>query len=253
MMRTSVLFFILLCIAPVFAQYESEEYTYYEENDDDELRIDKKYEVIYGSAGYNEIDIDDDYKSKYKGEDFTYIKELPEEKKKEEPVDNSYEAPREVSFTGWPKFFMNLLLVLAVALLAFIIFKLVQNFNYKPGNKKLENTEYEADEEEIIEEKIDKTSLTYLIAQAKKNENYALAIRYYFLLYLNKLQDLKLVEFHIDKTNADYLMEIKDDEKIVEFTQVSYLFEYVWYGKKALNKDSFEYLEQQFTQKINVS
>jgi hypothetical protein len=79
-----------------------------------------------------------------------------------------------------------------------------------------------------------------------------LAIRYYFLLYLEKLEKNEYIVYNKDKTNTDYLLELKQETHIAEFIKVSYLFEYVWYGKKAIDQETFASLEKTFNDQINT-
>jgi hypothetical protein len=232
---------------------EEDSYEYYEEErDDDELRIDKEYEVIPGDDSNRDLGIDNSYKSKYHGDEFQYSEET---KKKEEPViDNAPKTTNSrptTDFGGLPRLIMNIFLIIAIGVLVFIIYKVVINFNFTPRSKKIAPATFKTSEEDLeIPEEIDETALNYLLIKAKEDGNFHLAIRYYFLLYLKQLQDLKMVEYHQDKTNADYLVEIEHEQTLIEFTEVSYLYEHVWYGKKDLDHPTFNFLETKFISKI---
>jgi hypothetical protein len=70
-------------------------------------------------------------------------------------------------------------------------------------------------------------------------------------MYLKKLQDHKVITYHHDKTNAEYLIEIDDATRSEQFVKMSYIFEYVWYGKKALTAELFATVEQTFVTQID--
>ena len=59
------------------------------------------------------------------------------------------------------------------------------------------------------------------IADAKSAGNYPLAIRFYFLLYLEQLEKQNIVNYHRDKTNQDYILEMKNDDHIAQFLKLS--------------------------------
>ncbi len=98
----------------------------------------------------------------------------------------------------------------------------------------------------INEEHIEKINLDKLISDALKEKNYRLAIRY---MYLKTLQDLslkKIIEYHFEKTNIDYYREIADVTLKQNFNKVSYLYDYIWYGKFELDKDGYLKAKESF-------
>ncbi|MCK8522875.1 hypothetical protein M0D21_14955 [Aquimarina sp. D1M17] len=100
----------------------------------------------------------------------------------------------------------------------------------------------------ISEEHIEKINLDELIKNALKEKNYRLAIRY---MYLKALQDLSIknfIDYHFEKTNTDYYREISDITLKQNFNRVSYLYDYIWYGKFDLDEASFINAKQSFDQ-----
>lgn len=92
-----------------------------------------------------------------------------------------------------------------------------------------------------VEQLIQSADFVLLIAGAEKDNNTRLSIRYYYLWLLKKLKDSGAVEWLPDKTNSDYLYEIKNKEVKNQFSQLSYLYEYIWYGEFSIN--DLEYQE----------
>ncbi len=91
----------------------------------------------------------------------------------------------------------------------------------------------------ITEEHIEKINLDELINDALAEKNYRLAVRY---MYLKTLQDLsikKIIDYHFEKTNTDYYREIADITIKQNFNRVSYLYDYIWYGKFELDKNGY--------------
>ncbi|WP_160114617.1 DUF4129 domain-containing protein [Aquimarina sp. AU474] len=100
----------------------------------------------------------------------------------------------------------------------------------------------------ITEEHIEKINLDELIKNALKENNYRLAIRY---MYLKTLQDLsikKVIDYHFEKTNTDYYREIADVTLKQNFSRVSYLYDYIWYGKFELDESGYQSAKKSFDQ-----
>ena len=70
--------------------------------------------------------------------------------------------------------------------------------------------------------------------------------RYYFLWYLKLLCDRNFLKWDIEKTNLDYLSEIKDLIKREEFENLSFLYENIWYGEFNIPTNATETIIQQF-------
>lgn len=90
-----------------------------------------------------------------------------------------------------------------------------------------------------IPEDIDSVNIDKLIDEALKNGNYRLAIRWCFLKSLQLLNARKQISWQPAKTNVDYQHELKNPGVRESFTQLSYVFEYVWYGEMTTNESTF--------------
>ncbi|WP_378183982.1 hypothetical protein [Aquimarina sp. SS2-1] len=98
------------------------------------------------------------------------------------------------------------------------------------------------------EEHIENIDLNKLIQEALSINDYRLAIRY---MYMKTLQDLslrKLIDYHFEKTNSDYQREIHNDQLKLHFNEVSYLYDYIWYGKFDLNEEKYHNAKKSFDQ-----
>ena len=183
----------------------------------------------------------DNLNEKYSGSDFQY----EEEKKVEETAVE--EKPSEVSknvSNGFAYFISNIfpyLLGLAVVLIILKAFVGV-DLNFWTTPKKTSSNKAEL----VYEEQIDESDYEALLRLALKNKDYRSAVRYYYLTTLNLLSDKKLIELHKDKTNADYLFEIDNDKLRTDFSHLSYIFSYVWYGEFLLDEFSFKQAENKY-------
>lgn len=69
-----------------------------------------------------------------------------------------------------------------------------------------------------------------LLEEAIANRNYRLAIRYLYIMTLQKLQNADLIQWHKEKTNRDYYYELPHDYQPA-FNDILRIYEYVWYGE----------------------
>jgi len=60
------------------------------------------------------------------------------------------------------------------------------------------------------------------------------------------------IEWHFDKTNNDYLNEIKDSQTKSLFKRVSYIYDYVWYGEFPIDETGFNKNKNDFNQLIKI-
>lgn len=96
-------------------------------------------------------------------------------------------------------------------------------------------------------ENIHEISFDEEIGKALQNNNFRLAVRLLFLNTLKNLNDAKLIDWQIEKTNAAYLNELKSEDHKEYFSVLTRQFEYVWYGDSYINKQSFENIKTIFS------
>lgn len=90
-----------------------------------------------------------------------------------------------------------------------------------------------------IESNIHAVNFKSLISSAEENNNFRLAIRYYYLWLLKDLTTAELIEYDVEKTNSDYYNELTSASIKEEFSYTSYLYNYIWYGEFNVDKDQF--------------
>jgi len=98
------------------------------------------------------------------------------------------------------------------------------------------------DDEDIIQNQ----DIQQLIELALKENNYRLAIRYYYLSVLKKLSDTELINWESQKTNTDYLKELTDDSLKSKFQNITRLYDFIWYGSFEVDEKSFHQAQQKF-------
>lgn len=88
----------------------------------------------------------------------------------------------------------------------------------------------------VIDDDIYTMDFEALIEDAKKNQDYRLAIRLLFLFALKLLTDKHHVYWQPGKTNHDYVNELSIDSLKTGFNELSFYFEYAWYGNFSINE-----------------
>jgi hypothetical protein len=172
-------------------------------------------------------------------------KAKPREKRRvveSRPVYN--EGPR-TDFSGALK---GLFWVLIIGAAIFVLFQLLK-INFKGLLKKKSDKAKVVKETEIpVEEDITKMEFEDLLQQAVDAGRYRVAVRLLYLRTLRQLTDQGLINWKPEKTNHDYLRELADKRLRPGFSDVTLIFEYIWYGEFPVNKDDFNLARASFIQ-----
>lgn len=97
-----------------------------------------------------------------------------------------------------------------------------------------------------IEANIQSTDFKTLISSAESENNYRLAIRYYYLWLLKSLTNSEIIEYDVEKTNSDYQNEITTIDIKNKFSYTSYLYNYIWYGEFDVDETQFKKAKNAF-------
>ena len=198
------------------------------------------------------------------GIDYSADRKKKEKKKERKDSDNEREgrpAQRSnpgISFgQGAATAILKFLIIGGGIIILVVILRSLLGFDGRPRNRKLKEEE-NADKINIekIEEDLHESDLDAFIQQALQQEDYPLAIRLYYLAGLKELSLQKLIKWKKDKTNKRYLLEMRNTSHFEQFSQITRMFERIWYGKSALNKVDFQQIEpafKQFIKRINSS
>ncbi len=137
--------------------------------------------------------------------------------------------------------------------IAFIVWLVIR---LNPGSKILASQEtagvFFSEEEKIIKSK----DIEKLIQKALQNNDYRLAVRYYYLLILKRLTESELIDYEFDKTNSEYFNEISETSINSGFRKITTIYDSIWYGNFVVTQNDYQKAEQQFKdleQKIPVT
>lgn len=184
----------------------------------------------------------DDLKTKYSGDAFTYKEDITTSEKEE--TENQEE--RNQSFaSGFAYFMANVFPFLLAVVVILILLRSFLDIDFNFGStKKIEKnkvTQLTTEEDDIHE-----TDIKTLLSRAIKNKEYRLATRYYYLSLLKLLSENELIKYDKDKTNSEYLFELKDTHMRSHFSYLSYIYNYVWYGEFAIDEMKFTTIENKY-------
>ncbi|NJB70489.1 hypothetical protein GGR42_000951 [Saonia flava] len=104
----------------------------------------------------------------------------------------------------------------------------------------------------LSEEHIENIDLESLIRAALEQKDYRLAIRYHYLKALKNLSQKGIIEWEYEKTNSDYQKEIETPNIKSIFKEVSYLYDYIWYGEQPIDKIKYEAAQSRFAALKNL-
>ncbi|MCF7561273.1 hypothetical protein L3X39_11550 [Sabulilitoribacter multivorans] len=201
---------------------------------------------------------ENDFKERYSGEKYNYegdaiVTNTPSGSGKYEAYktaeDRRKERNNQDDFSinlGPLSWLFYLAIALAVIYLAYILFNEGGSGLFSSKQHKKVNGF-----EEITAENIENADIDALIKDAETNNNFRLAIRYYYLLVLKNLSLKSYIKFEDDKTNSEYLNEVSTTPFNDKFVYTSYLYNYIWYGEFSVNLEQYNKAKSNFITLLN--
>ncbi|SDQ93644.1 DUF4129 domain-containing protein [Flagellimonas zhangzhouensis] len=140
--------------------------------------------------------------------------------------------------------FLQILPYLLLALFLYLVIRFFVNTHARSVllNKKNPNTVSLSEEERIIKTE----DIEQLIKDALAQNDYRLAIRYYYLFILKQLSERNLIDWQRQKTNDDYIEELSNPELKITFGKATFLYDYIWYGEFTIDQERYTQVEQVF-------
>jgi len=96
-------------------------------------------------------------------------------------------------------------------------------------------------EEAVLESDFDR-----FLRLALESNDYRVAVRILFLRLLQKLHESEWIVWKKNKTNQDFLNEVRSKENYIQFRDLTLAFEIVWYGDQKITKEQFDHLQNLF-------
>lgn len=136
--------------------------------------------------------------------------------------------------TNWGQVFLYTLALGVMVLVIMMLLKVDALRVFYSGADK-GSLNYSALDENIHEMDFDK-----LIREALENQEFRLGVRLTFLYSLKLLSDKHHLEWRPGKTNYDYQLELKDPGLKTGFNELSFYFDYAWYGEFSVNENLYK-------------
>jgi hypothetical protein len=136
-----------------------------------------------------------------------------------------------------------LYVLLAVGIIFLVLFLLGFRFNNLFGKNK--SAGYSVKDDAVNENDINQIKFETELEKAIRLKNYKLAVRILYLESLKKLNDQQLIDWKINKTNWDYVNEVKRDDLRPLFKKITNSFDYIWYGDFTIDESTFRLMQDQ--------
>lgn len=139
--------------------------------------------------------------------------------------------------TGIFKIIIEILPYLIGLIVLFLIYKLFGRIHTNSIVAKESKASYvPIDEASLIKSPQD---LQTLIKEALANKDFRLALRYKYLQILHELEQHEIIQWEEQKTNQDYENEIQDKSLKATFKDITYLYDFVWYGNFTIDESGY--------------
>jgi hypothetical protein len=97
-----------------------------------------------------------------------------------------------------------------------------------------------------LEDNLVETDIDKYLRLALEAKNYKLAVRLLYLGVLQTLHDGSLITWRKEKTNRDYLNEMRNHRAYPDLRDLTLAFDIVWYGDNEVSEITFEKLQPTF-------
>ena len=188
-----------------------------------------------------------------------YTDEMPKEqpnrneKSESKPSSKTEENPPPkttdgVATTGLLKL---LLIVLGIGLIGWLIYYFMGGLA-KKDTKITEDTEDLQSSLTNMEENLPMADVETPLEKAIRMGEYKLATRMYFLLIIQRLAAKSIIKWRKDKTNREYLREVRKQTYLPQFMSAVLAYEKAWFGLGEITKEEFELNRVVFEQLKNT-
>ncbi len=176
------------------------------------------------------------------GNGLDYSKDVPTPPKE---VKQKVRTNSGFDWTNTSKFLGNLLQIFAVLAAIMAIGMGIYKMLSAPQNRIVAK-----DGVEITQENLDlyihETDLDIFLKKALESSDYPLAVRLYFLQSIKRLSENNAIDWSKEKTNREYLREMRAHRLHEDFRLRTHDYERIWYGNQPLDESTFKRLQIKF-------
>ena len=208
-------------------------------------------EIASERAIFNPPVFHPDYKEKYRERAFKYSTEENQTVRKIKMwllkmLDRIFGSSSEKEVSPWHEIIFNTILiaVLIIAVVSLVRLLLGKDslslfFRRKTSRVRM-----------LPENEIDmtETGLMNMIRSSIENGDYRSALRYHYLLLLKKMDRNGVIQYHPEKTDSEYVLEIKDTDRKKMLSYLIYLYHRTWYGQYEISRNEYSLASESFDQ-----
>ncbi|NOZ34536.1 MAG: hypothetical protein GXO80_04470 [Chlorobi bacterium] len=137
---------------------------------------------------------------------------------------------------------------LMLFLLVFIILKLM---GLSPHHLLMKSRKIHVPDIPVFDDDINAVNFDKIISESVSAEDYRKATRFLYIKFLKLLSENEFIEWKREKTNTDYKREMKNNKYSDEFSYLTKIYEYVWYGEFSISKKFFFSENKRFNRVFN--
>lgn len=163
-------------------------------------------------------------------------------KKKKETKERKERKPSNWSFFQSLGIFEVISYFLIAGLVGFLLYFIFSNIEI---DKKFE-PKAKVDITEDLDD-ISELDTVTLLEQAIIDQDYRLAIRLRFLKILQQLSAKNKIIWRREKTNRNYVKEVRREKYGSSFQRLAYIFDHVWYGDQHITKEMYDNMDPEFS------
>lgn len=167
------------------------------------------------------------------------------EKRQQEDQESSSSSTPRVSggFIGLGATGQIILVVLLILLLIFIIARLMGHSIGGGGARLKKEHQFSIEQ---LEENIHESDLERFLRLSLEAKDYHTALRIYYLMVIKRLSELGWILWKKEKTNYDYVREMRKRSGYSKFRSLTGAFEIIWYGEAPIGQSEYEILHPEF-------
>lgn len=167
----------------------------------------------------------------------------------EEPETQEIEFDKDSRENGTSFSWQLLLYVLFGVLLFILLYFILRKNLLLPKNNLKKNDFFNI---ETIEKDLHESDLDMFLKIALEKSDYRLGTRVYYLMVIKQLSVKKLIQYKQDKTNRQYINELRESQVFNEFSRITRIYEHIWYGNIPVNEKGFTEIQHIFKEFLQV-
>ncbi|MGF1564447.1 MAG: DUF4129 domain-containing protein [Flavobacteriales bacterium] len=180
--------------------------------------------------------------------DHDYSDEKVPEPEEEENAEPPGEIEEDLGPTWFDRNFNQVstvvLSIVVILLLTLIVYLIVRHMNERDiAVGRADLSDYSLEQ---LDATANESDLERFLREALERKEYRAAVRIYYLLALNRLNERGLIRWERDKTNRSYLNELSDAGLRNRFGDLTLTYEVMWYGEAPIDEAVFGTLQPEF-------